>query len=426
MKKNRIRKALVVVAVSIGAIFCIGYAGLKVLQHQLEKKITGCTIESNAFIAVIPFEYINSWIVVQVRVAGSEKEFPFILDTGAQTVLLDSLLNEIGTDNFSRLAFSNESDSVEHAFNNELLSLSQLGLGEVSFRDIGAISAKNSKWEMLNCISPYGIIGYNILQTFYSQIDYTKKQLIITDDIKRLPNYDQIQWLDYTPIKNQESPMVQAMVNDSIKVSLLLDTGFSGGIALKSDKLFNSFTTRYPNRTLKYISKPTLKIRGENDETYESVFYKPESFSLGSFSSDGIIITLENGKEREFTGSVGNKYLENFIITLDYKSNRIGFIQQHNPTSDNSTYGVNYIASKKGIAISSVIHGSAAHNLGIQSGDVLHSINGIKTSELDENDFCSIYRAEYEFNNPQDSTLTLEILKGEKVVKYELKKYNKF
>ncbi|RLD26582.1 MAG: hypothetical protein DRI75_11435, partial [Bacteroidetes bacterium] len=100
MKKNKIKKVLIIVSIIITTILCTGYFGLKYLQHQLEKRITGCELESTNFLTRLPFEYINNWIVIKVKVAGSEKEFPFIFDTGAQTVLLDSLLNEIGSENY--------------------------------------------------------------------------------------------------------------------------------------------------------------------------------------------------------------------------------------------------------------------------------------------------------------------------------------
>lgn len=50
---------------------------------------------------------------------GSYKKFPFIFDTGAQTVIMDSLLNEIGKDNYDSFSFGKTSNIAESAFNNE-------------------------------------------------------------------------------------------------------------------------------------------------------------------------------------------------------------------------------------------------------------------------------------------------------------------
>ncbi|RLD25492.1 MAG: hypothetical protein DRI75_13275, partial [Bacteroidetes bacterium] len=363
---------------------------------------------------------------IKVKVAGSEKEFPFIFDTGAQTVLLDSLLNEIGSENYQSFSFSDKSDGAEHAFNNELISLHQLRIGEVEFNDIGAISAKNSKWGMLNCVSSYGIVGYNILQTFCTQIDYKKREITLTDNIEKLPNYGQIQWIDYKPSIKQETPIIKAAINDSIKLDLFFDTGNSGGINLNSSKLYDIFVRGESANTLKYFSKPSIRIRGENDEIKESIVLNTSNVTIGDIISKNINIGISNVPGREFDGLIGNKFFENFIITLDYKNKRIGFIQQQNMAPDNSTFGVSYVASKTKITVSSVFENSEAYNLGIRSGNELYSINGIKVSDLNDDDFCKIYRNEYQFQDSQDSILTLEILKDEKVIEYVLNKYKKF
>lgn len=425
-KNKKIKIVLTIVSIIITIIFCTGYFGLKYLQHQLEKKITGCELESTNFLIRLPFEYINSWIVIKVKVAGSEKEFPFIFDTGAQTVLLDSLLNEIGPENYQSFTLSDKSDSAEHAFNNELISLHQLSIGEVDFKDIGAISANNSKWGMLNCVSSYGIVGYNILQTFCTQIDYKKGQITLTDNVEKLPNYSQIQWIVYKPSIKQETPIIEAAINDSIKIDLFFDTGYSGGINLNSSKLYDIFVREQSANTLKYFSKPSIRIRGENDEIKESIILNTSNFFIGDIISKNITIGISDVPESEFDGLIGNKYFENFIITLDYKNKRIGFIQQQDMTPDNSTFGVSYVASKNKITVSSVFENSEAYNLGIRSGNELYSINGVKVSDLNDDDFCKIYRNEYKLQDSQDSILTLEIFKDEKLIEYVLNKYKKF
>jgi|GEM_PF-916660 len=426
IKKRKIRRIIIVVAVVVITIISIGYLGLRILQYQLEEKITGCKIESKDFYTTIPFEYVNNWIIVKVKVAGSDKEFPFIFDTGAQTVLLDSLLNELNPKSYQSFSFSNKSENTENAFNNELISLHQLSMGEINFSDIGAISAKNSKWGMLNCISAYGIIGYNIIQTFYSQIDYDKKQIVLTDNLEKLPNYEKIQWLDYKPSIKQETPIIKASINDSIQIDLFFDTGNSGGIILNSDMLYDLFLHEDEVKTLKYYSKSSIKIRGEGDDTKESIVLKTSIFSTGDINMENINIGIGNVPSREFDGFIGNRYLENFIITLDYKSKRIGFIKKQKMIPDNSTFGINYVASQNKITISSVFEKSKAYGLGIRCGDTIHSINGIKVSNLKNDDFCKIYRNEYKFQTSQDSILTLEILKDKKLINYVLNKYEKF
>jgi len=174
---------------------------------------------------------------------------------------------------------------------------------------------------------------------------------------------------------------------------------------------------------IKYYSKPSIRIRGESNETKESIVFNATKLALGNIISENVKITVQNEQEKEYTGFIGNKYLENYVITLDYKNRRIGFIPKNEVLTNNTTFGVNYIASGNNISVSSVFENSKAYKLGIRPGDELHSINGIKVSDLNANDFCKIYRDEYKFQDPQDSILTLEIIKDNKLVEYVLNKY---
>ncbi|MCD4730761.1 MAG: retroviral-like aspartic protease family protein, partial [Bacteroidales bacterium] len=195
--KNKWKKVLVIIAIIVAMITGGGYLFLQYLKSELEAKITGCKLETKNFQTVIDFEYVNNWIIVKAKVGGSDKEYPFIFDTGAQTVIMDSLLKEISITNYDKFGFGNKTGTAKHAFNNEIISLNSLELGNVRFGNIGAITAKNSKWGMLNCISAYGIIGYNVLQTCVFQIDYEKRQIIITDNDENLSNFGEIQWITY-------------------------------------------------------------------------------------------------------------------------------------------------------------------------------------------------------------------------------------
>ena len=260
--KNRWKKVLIIIGVVVIVIVGGGYLFLEYLESELKSMIKGAKLETTNFQTVIPFEYVNNWIVVKAKVGESDKEYPFIFDTGAQTVLMDSLLNEIDKSSYTKFGFSNQTDTAKHAFNSGIITLKSLKLGDVKFSDIGAISAKNSKWGMLNCISAYGIIGYNVLQTGIFVIDYEKREITITDNEENLSGLGEIEWISYTPSSKQETPIIPAVINDSIEIDLFFDTGMSGGIKLASSTLYQTFNRKFPEQTVSYSSKPALLIRG--------------------------------------------------------------------------------------------------------------------------------------------------------------------
>jgi len=427
--KNRWKKVIVIIVIVMAVIIGGGYIFIEYLKSELKATISGCKLESNNFRTVIDFEYINNWIVIQAKVGGSDKEFPFIFDTGAQTVIMDSLLKEISKENYKKYGSSKRTDTINNAFNNGLISLNNLELGNVRFSGIGAITAKNSKWGMLNCISAFGIIGYNIIQTCIFQIDYEKKQIIITDKEENLSNSGEIQWITYKPISTQETPIIPAVINDSVKIDLFFDTGMSGGISLSSSELYSAISQQFPEQTAKYTSRPSLQIRGEKDELEESLIYRASSFSFGNNFSEDIRINIDNtpvNSEREYTGLIGNRYFEDYIITLDYRNRRVGFIPKQKLDERNNTFGITFLPNGNKMIVSSIYKGFKPDETGIQPGDEVYSINDIKISELKQEIFCEIYRKEYSFSNPADSILHIEIIKDDSLIEYKFKKQSLF
>jgi len=404
-----------------------GYLGLQYLKSELKAKLSSCTLVNKSFVTVLDFDYVANWIVVKVKINGNDKEYPFIFDTGAQTVISDSLLREIGNNNFGKMSSGKDEDSTKNAFKNEIITINGLQIGDLKFHDIGAITTINSEWGMLNCVSAFGVIGYNILNTCGFQIDYKRKKIILTDQIGSLENYSKIDWLDFTTPKNQETPIISAVINDSIKVNLFFDTGSSGGIRLSSTGLYNAIIEKYPKKTAKYSFTPTVRIRGEKNELVKSMVFQATTISLGGNLSEDIIINVENTPEREFSGFVGNKYLENYIVTVDYKNKRVGLIP--NEMSDQeakTTFGFSFTPTGNRIVVTSVFEGSQPERQGILVGDEIVSINGTKISELPAGRFCEIYRNEYDIINKADSILSIEIMKNGILMEYKFKRQSIF
>ncbi len=425
-KTNLVKKVslfifLILLVLTGGAI--IGY---QYLQSVLQAKISSCQLENRNYKEVIEFEYVNNWIVVKAKVAGCDEELPFIFDTGAQTVFLDSLLQKIGASHYDRLSFDGNSDTVSHAFNNELITLHNLELNGLRFTDIGAITASNEKWEMLNCISAYGIIGCNMIKHCNYQIDYQKKQIIITDQLEELPNYQSIQWVDYTSLETQESPVIAAVINDSVVVNLLFDTGMSGSLTLKSSRLYSGLVNNPMVESIGYTAVPTLYIRGEKKEVYHGLKFKASTFQIGELLSEDLCIHVKEGGRSSFDGILGNSFFENFIITLDFKNKKIGFIRNGKKQELKTTYGLSYTVSKSKMYISRVYDGFDPEIQGVEAGDEVHSINGIKISELTQANCCDIYRNEYSLHQPEDSLLSLEIIKNNSISSYQIRKQRIF
>jgi len=424
--KHKWLKVLVIILLILTGLIGGGYLYIQMKIAEIKGTLTGCNLESANFESTIDFDYVNNWIVIKGKIDGSEKEFDFILDTGAQTVFSDSLFKELSSENYKKIKV--QTDTSKHAFRNELIALDKLELGNVEFSNIGALIVNSSEYGMLNCISPYGIIGYNVLQSCCFQIDYEKKQIIITDQIEGLENLEEIQWIKYTTL-SQETPIIPAVINNDINVNLFFDTGFSGAITLSSEDLYKTISEKLPDKTALFAIKPTITIAGGKDvDSYQSLLFKTTTVAFGPNVTENLIISVDNTLEKKYSGLIGNKYFENYIITLNYQNKRVGFLptKKTNIPANRNTFGLSYTPLDNKLIITKVYKNSEAENYEIYVGDEIISINGAKISDLPEETFCEMYRSEYNLIDSEDRLLSLEILKNGEVIKCELEKYSIF
>lgn len=419
-------KVLVIILLILTGLVGGGYLYIQMKIAEIKGTLSGCDLENKNFDSTINFDYISHWIVIKGKINGSEKEYDFILDTGAQTVFSDSLFKELRAENYKKIKI--KTDTSKHAFRDEVVSLDKLELGEVTFSDVGALVVDNSEYKMLNCISPYGIIGYNILQTCCFQIDYEKRQIKITDQLESLDNLKDIQWIKYTTL-SQETPIIPAILNNNINVNLLFDTGYSGAVKLSSKELYKTIKEKYSEQTALFTTKPTITIAGGKDvNSYQSMLFKTSTFSLGIEVTENLIISVSDLQEKKYSGLIGNKYFENYVITLNYQNKRVGFLpnEEINKPGKRTTFGLNYTPLDNKLIVTTVYKNADAEKKGINVGDEIISINGIKISELPEETFCEIFRGEYDLITKNDKTIILEIITNGTVVKCELEKYQIF
>ncbi len=420
----KIKKILIIVAASLAIIIALGYGSLKYLEYKITNKISHAELVNTNFNYTLPFEYVNNWILVRAILQGSSKNVPFFFDTGAQTVILDTLLNEIGEKNYETILSNSKTNNPGTAFNNEILSIKEIRIGELCFKDVGALSARNSSWEMLNCVSPFGIIGCNMIENHYTHINYETKQLRITDDIKNIPSPEQYRWINFEPLKTQNSPLITAQINDSISIKLLFDTGNSGGVLIRSKKLYNSLKNTKSNRITKIYKTHGLKIRGESNDIFCALKYIAPKFSIGGFSATNFPIIIEDSdqEEKEYYGLIGNKYLEHFLVTLDFKEQRIGLIQKMEIKPAPASFGIGIKAEENKLVVSSIREELYSKGSGIIPGNEIISINGVKTSDLTKTDYCAIYTGRHELIKPTDTVLDIQIKTNSKVMSYKLKR----
>ena len=119
--------------------------------------------------------------IVQVTING--KMYNFIFDTGAPLTISNKIYKELNLRNTINI---NIKDAFGEVKKTKGILLPEIHLQDITFRNTPGIIAPEEFSELAECLGIDGIIGSNMLRNSVVQFDDQNKQIIITDNIKKL------------------------------------------------------------------------------------------------------------------------------------------------------------------------------------------------------------------------------------------------
>lgn len=283
----------------------------------------------------VPFEYADNEIVVKCRVNNSE-DVDFLFDTGASDTIID---RRIAAQNF--LAKQDKFDIAGYS------GVVQANRSELKRFEIGALVLNDVPVRVLDMSAQSrqmgrqiaGIIGTNIISQFLVTIDYGKPKLVFED----LETAARPVKAANVPFTFRQLPYIKVALNGRDEQLLLVDTGAA----------FNHLPTSVAQR---HVQGDPANVRHVTEAT--GLDGRPvqlgrvvmDSVGLGGMTRKGVTFTYPiqqdkraqsakrptpEGKERagffqdSNFGILGNPFWENFIVTVDYRFQRL--LLQLNP-----------------------------------------------------------------------------------------------
>jgi len=282
----------------------------------------------------IPFEYADNEIVVKCRVNNSE-DVDFLFDTGASDTIID---RRIAAQNF--LAKQDKFDIAAYS------GMVQANRSELKRFEIGPLVLNDVPVRVLDMSAQSrqmgrqiaGIIGTNIISQFLVTIDYSKPNLVFED----METATRPIKAANVPFIVRQLPYIKVSLNGRDEQLLLVDTGAA----------FNHLPTSVAQRhvqgdpaAVRHVTEAT-GLDGRPVQLGRVVI---DSVVLGGVTRRGIAFTYPiqqekrsspkkstpEGKERagffqdSNFGILGNPFWENFIVTVDYRFQRL--LLQLNP-----------------------------------------------------------------------------------------------
>jgi len=277
---------------------------------------------------VVPFDYQQREILVKGRINSGE-EVTFLFDTGASDTIID---RRVAAESFlikqgqsGMMALGGRID-----VNNTVLK--RLEVGNLVLNDVDARIANLSGQSTQLGRKIAGIIGTNVMTKAVVRIDFGKPSLTFYDkDAFERPAAAAI-----IPLAQHNAPVVKARINGADEVLMLVDTGAA----------FNSLPTEIAKKVLQRSSgQETHTTEGSGldgkriklgNVVARSVAVGPHSVSNMNFTYQvvnpsaspkpdaGKVVEAKEGFfQNTSLGILGNPFWENFIVTVDYKFQRL-------------------------------------------------------------------------------------------------------
>lgn len=329
-----------------------------------------------SFRAEIPFEYRNNWIIIKTKLNGSDKEYEFVLDSGAPcSVIYQEAFEDTKPDTVMTYGISDTQGNRTKS----VYVLLDMKLGNYEFKDVFTAYTKPN--DVIKCLAPGGIIGADLMQTVNWEIDFKNQKIIISDLKSELPGLDGYQKVPFT----KRSPFgsmpglnvvpgltVDVKINGATIKDVLIDLGSTGGLTLPRNEQTNGIFKNELKQVAEGIS--SFGLLGFDMDTIH--YYKDVAFNMGNLRVEDHSIDIYNRREP----LLGTAIFSHYSMIIDFKKNDLYFkpVKADSTAAEEKLFGFNtyYDAEKRTCIISNLYEGSAAKLSGLQLNDTVIQING--------------------------------------------------
>lgn len=365
----------------------------------------------------IPFEFKNGLIILKVKLNDSDKEFEFMLDSGAPvSVIYNEALEASKAETVMTYKVS---DSQGNTVKSDYVLLN-VGIGDLVFKDIFAASSKPH--ELLPCIAPGGIIGADLMQTANWQIDFAHKKIIVSDlkksSLPDLKDYQKVSFSKRAPFGSMPwltvlpGMTVDLNVNGELVKDVLVDSGASGALTLSKDDLSDTLFKNDLKEVLTGYASFGL-LGAKMDTTF---YYRSSDVHLEEVHFNDHTIELTG----QHSSLLGMQILSDYAVFIDFRKEHLYLkpivpVEKEDPDKPQLGFYMHYDSKNSTCYVANIYEGSSAAVAGLQLNDTIVEINGQKTPVFD--DFCE-FRAWSKNMNSQD-LLMIKTERNDQVIRIE-------
>jgi len=374
---------------------------------QAIKMVNGGEVAADSQVeSVIPFTLKGHPILVKARINRSQKEYTFFFDTGALTIIRQEVAKELGLPKGIEVEATDISGSSKKI---ELVKADILAGG----MEVKDCATGVTDFSDLLPSDIAGILGSNFFRHFAVTIDYRKKEITFSRKSRQANAQLKEITIPFEPsMKNGFAPMIECMVDNSIEVSAIIDTGFPGTAALSLPLLKQTGAFKRGSA----VSAKGCMLRGLFGAAKEEFYgLRIDQLMIGDLKLNNIPAISQHSKAEILL--LGNRFLDRYLVTLDYPAKRMILTPNGAHVETNIiTYGIALTKHDRKTVVSGVWNSSTAAAQGVEVGDEVEKVNSVDAARF------SLIELTGMFQDEKINTVELELVNAKGARKINLHK----
>lgn len=358
----------------LSPIFFSLLTGCVFAQSDIMKKFSSGRPVFGKSECVIPFSLEGHRIIVKVRINDSSKEYPFMLDTGALTMIDSKAASELG------LKKGMEMPTMKKDVKAFLTSLDRISLGQMAVENFD-IPIMDILQQFDRRIMFDGFIGSDFLRFFRTTIDYESKHIILRQEADSVVKPREIRIKVDIPFP-MRFPTLSLMMDDNSEIKGIVDTGSPYALVLPL-----SFVEELPadSRSALIKSKGAMAKWPGTSADY-NYLGRIKRLKCGDLEIENLpVVFAELPMNFVNLGLIGKRLLQHYLFTIDYPGEELILVPNGtgDPQSDIFSCGVALKKDQDGRTIvQGLWEGSPADRASLAVGTEIVEINGKKASDL--------------------------------------------
>lgn len=334
----------------------------------------GAVSKKNEQPVSLPVEIYRNLIFVPVEIDG--KTYRFLFDSGAPMVVSKELRESLAMKIEKRSPVRDSQGKV--AYQN-YVRMPRFSIGGEEFRNFVAIEADLRFSPLLNCLNFDGIIGANLMQFKYWEMNVRDSLLLMSNTKDHWSLEGERSYRIPFQTKTTRTPVIQLPINGFRVKNITFDTGSTGVLSLAKDEagpLLKGQQAYF--RRQGFLSGGLYGSKADTAEEYQVNFDFPDT----NFTFP---LEVAYGKDSRL---LGMSFLSQFRVFIDYPAQEI-LLQPIASYTANPLWPVSPYFNGK-IIVGQTNTLLERSRIDIALGDTIIACNGVDYNDATKDDYCQI------------------------------------